>query len=101
VYAELGWAEVTYNVAVPTHVVIYLHAIVVPSAPARIATSAKDEDPSVGAYVQALQIVPQNAPTAIDNTNDQSPMTNKVLRDGQLFIQRDGNIINVLGQPVR
>ena len=100
-YAELGWAEVTYNVAAPTHVVIYLHAIVVPSAPARIATSAKDEDPSVGAYVQALQIVPQNAPTAIDNTNDQSPMTNKVLRDGQLFIQRDDNIINVLGQPVR
>ena len=98
---ELGWAAVTYNVAVPTHVVIYLHAIAVPSAPARIATSAKDEDPSVGAYVQALEIVPQNAPTAIDNANDQSPMTNKVLRDSQLFIQRDGKTYTITGQEIR
>ena len=97
----MGWAEVTYNVAVPTHVVIYLHAIAVPSAPARIATSAKDEDPSVGAYVQALEIVPQNAPTAIDNTNDLSPMTNKVIRDGQLFILRDGKTYNAQGVEVK
>lgn len=34
-------------------------------------------------------------------TNDELRMTNKILRNGQLLIIHNGNIINVLGQPVR
>ncbi|MBR4431798.1 MAG: leucine-rich repeat domain-containing protein [Paludibacteraceae bacterium] len=41
-------------------------------------------------------------PTGLDHiTNDQSPMTNKVLRDGQVFILRDGKTYNVMGVEVR
>ena len=41
-------------------------------------------------------------PTGVDQiTNDKSQMTNKVLRDGQLFIIRDGKFYNALGAEVR
>ena len=40
--------------------------------------------------------------TDIDHiTNDQSPITNKVLRDGQLFILRDGKTYNVMGVELK
>ena len=41
-------------------------------------------------------------PTAIDQiTNDQSQMTNKVLRDGQLLIIRDGKTYTITGTAVK
>lgn len=42
-----------------------------------------------------------NDPTAIDQiTNDKSPMTNKVLRDGHLYIIRDGKTYNAQGAVI-
>lgn len=41
-------------------------------------------------------------PEGIDNINHKSEIINhKFIKDGLLFIERDGKIINVLGQPVR
>ena len=34
-------------------------------------------------------------------TNDQSPITNKIIRDGQLFILRDGKTYNAQGALVK
>ena len=34
-------------------------------------------------------------------TNDQSPMTNKVIRDGQFFIERNGKTYNAAGQEIK
>ena len=34
-------------------------------------------------------------------TGNPSPVTLKIIRNGILYIERNGNIINVLGQPVR
>ena len=50
--------------------------------------------------------VVEDEPTAIDEiTNspkgDQSPMTNKILRNGQVLILRDGVEFNILGQIVK
>lgn len=43
-----------------------------------------------------------NMPTAIDQvTNDQSPVTNKILRDGQIFILRGEKIYTIQGQKVK
>jgi len=40
----------------------------------------------------------ENTATSLDQlTNDKSPMTNKVLRDGQIIIIRDGKEYNVMG----
>jgi len=40
----------------------------------------------------------EDAATGIDQiTNDKSPMTNKIIKDGQLLILRDGKTYNVLG----
>jgi len=39
--------------------------------------------------------------TGIENTNDQSPITNKLLRDGQLIIIRNGVEYNVNGQMTK
>jgi hypothetical protein len=43
-----------------------------------------------------------NAPTSIENTHSQSSMTNtqKIMRDGQLIIIRDGKTYNAIGQEM-
>ena len=101
--AELGWATVHYNVANPVHVVIYLYATGGSTAPARIATRMEDAV-TAGAYIQAVTIQPANAPlqpTAIDQVATPSNGSEKILRDGQLLILRDGKIFNAQGAQVR
>ncbi len=93
---DLGWAEVTYNVPAPIHVVIYLHAQSAASAPARIATRMEDAI-TAGAYIQAVKIVPADAPTAIEDVQSVNVQGTKVIRNGQLLIIRDGKTFNVLG----
>ncbi len=97
----LGWAEVSYNVAQPMHVVIYLHAGGGASAPARIIARTAD-DPAAGAYIQAIEIAPKNAPEGIEHI-DAERLENgaKLLIDGQLYIIREGRIFNANGAQVR
>jgi len=98
-----GEAIVHYNVANPVHVVIYLHANGGSTAPARIATRMEDAV-TAGAYIQAVTIQPANAPlqpTAIDQVATPSNGSEKILRNGQLLILRDGKIFNAQGAQVR
>ena len=44
---------------------------------------------------------PTNPTGCIEITNEQVPMTNKIIINGQLFIEKDGKIYNVLGGLVR
>ena len=96
----LGWAEVTYDVAEPVHVVIYLHAVSNQQAPARIATQMEDAL-TAGAYVKAVEIVPKDAPTAIEQVNTKMDGASKVLINGQIYIFRDGKTYNALGAEVK
>ena len=95
-----GWAEVTYNVPAPIHVVIYLHAIALPDAPARIPTRMEDAV-SAGACIQAIQIVPANAPTAIENAVKEAEGTQKMMHNGIMYIIRDGKLYNAQGIRVK
>ena len=101
---NLEWAEVAYNVTEPLHVVIYLRASDPASAPARI---AKDDDPTVGAYIQAVKIAPKDTPdpnptTDIEQTNEPASNSNyKMLKNGQLFIVRDGKTFTASGIEIR
>ena len=62
---------------------------------------------SVGAYKTAEQwkefypILPIGSTAINQATIDQTPMTNKVIRDGQLLIERDGKVYSVQGQEVK
>lgn len=96
---ELGWAEATYNVPVPVHVVIYLHAPENASAPARIATRLNDTE--AHAYIAAIEIAPKDAPQGIDLI-DANTVENgsKLLIDGQLYIIREGRVFNASGAQV-
>ncbi len=97
----LGWAEVSYNVAAPMHVVIYLHAEGGASAPARIIARTAD-DPAAGAYIQAIEIAPKNAPEGIEHIDaERLENGSKLLIDGQLYIIREGRIFNANGAQVR
>ena len=96
---ELGWAEVTYDVPAPTHVVIYLHATS-SSAPARVIARTEDAV-SAGAYIQAVEIVPNNAPSAIENVAKTVEGTQKIMLNGQLLILRDGKAYNAQGTQVK
>ena len=99
--ASFGWAKVSYNVPTPIHVVIYLHAESSAGKPARIAASLKDEDPTVGAYIQAIEIKPAKAPQAIDIINAAEGKNAKVLINGQLYIVREGKAFTATGIEVR
>ena len=102
---SLGWAEVSYNVVEPIHVVIYLH-VASGSAPARIAANMEDTDPTVGAYIQAVKIAPKNAPdpnptTAIEIIEANQGENGKILMNGQLFIIREGRVFTATGAQVK
>ena len=66
--------------------------------------SVDQQGPSYVPGRKQLRIGNANAPqsmTGIEQiTNDQSPITNKVIRNGQLFILRDGKTYNAIGQIV-
>jgi len=64
--AEPGWAKVSYDVTMPTHVVIYLHASTSASAP--FAAMARRAPSDANAYISAVKITPENAATAIEVT---------------------------------
>ena len=96
----LGWAEVTYDVPAPVHVVIYLHAQSAASAPARIATRVEDAV-SAGAYIQAVKIVPENAPVGFENVQSDDVQSTKFIRGGQLIIILDGKMYNATGVEVK
>lgn len=56
--------------------------------------------PRSSSYAVRLVKDVQKTPTDIPTTNDQRPTTNKILRDGQIVIVRDGKTYSVLGQEV-
>ena len=66
--------------------------------------SSEPQGPSYVTGRKQLRIGNANAPqsmTGIEQiTNDQSLITNKVIRNGQLFILRDGKTYNAIGQIV-
>ena len=104
--AELGWSRVDYNVPTPVHVVIYLHAESGAGAPARISTNQNDVA-NAGAYVQAVMILPAEAPgaandhTAIDIIDANNGENGKIMLNGQLFIIREGRVFNAAGAQVK
>ncbi len=98
---KFGWAKVKYDVAAPTHVVIYLHAAVSSPAPAHIAAHVRDEDPSAGAYIKAIKITPSKAATGIEEIIPTVEGTQKIMLNGQLFIIRDGKAFNATGAQVK
>ena len=55
-----------------------------------------------GAAKRARIVKKEDAATGMDQiTNDKLPMTNKILRNGQLFILRDNKTYNVLGMEYK
>lgn len=60
--AEFGWALVNYDVAEPTHVVIYLHA----SSSSARADRRAPENPNANAFISAIAITPEGVPTVIE-----------------------------------
>ena len=97
---DLGWAEVTYNVPAPIHVVIYLHAQSNAQAPARIATRMEDAI-TAGAYIQAVKIVPADAPVGFEQVNTATEGTTKVLKNGQIYILRGEKSYSVEGAQIK
>ena len=97
---DLGWAEVTYNVPAPIHVVIYLHAQSTAAVPARIATRMEDAI-TAGAYIQAVKIVPADAPVGFEQVNTATEGTTKVLKNGQIYILRGEKSYSVDGAQIR
>lgn len=102
---DLNWVKVSYSVAVATHVVIYLHAESA-SAPARMA-AMQNEEPAAGAYIKAVKIAPKDAPdpnptTDIELTDEPSAIGNyKMIRNGQLYIVRDGKTYTATGAEIK
>ena len=97
-----GEATVTYDVTQDTYVVIYLEGAPSGSkSPARLATS--DDDKDAGAYIYSITITPKDVPTAIEETStvNDSLSTEKVLKDGVLYIHRADKVYSIDGRLVK
>lgn len=99
---ERGEAVVKYDILEPT--LVCIHASVSEAdSPARL--SAPKQAKQQGQYLElyGIKILADETPTGIDQTNGQQPTANsrKILRDGQLFILRDGKTFTLQGQEVR
>lgn len=93
--SSLGWATVSYNVTEQTHVIVYLREPASTPSPAKrhAATSA------VGGYIEAINIMPKDAPTAISVFSaDEPDKARKILHDGLFYILRDGKAYDVNGR---
>ncbi len=97
--ATLGWAKVSYDVAAPTHVVIYLHASS-SSAPLE-ASSRRASSASANAYIQGIKITPDGS-LAVNVIKSEEKVSNgKYLKNGQLYIVHDGRVFNVAGVELK
>lgn len=101
----LGWAKVKYDVERETRVVAYLHTKLPVSAGARTAVAPVADDPSVGAYIEAIVITPKDAPTAI-STLDAEPKAKvvgarKVFEKGKIIIRRGNNSYTADGARIK
>ena len=62
----------------------------------------KNESDTTPLFTKTISFKTTGSATTIDQiTNDQLPITNKVLRDGQLFIIRGDNTYTITGQEVK
>ena len=99
---SMGFAEVNYDVDQVTAVLIYLAQTGGASPAPKRAPQATKDAPS--AIIRSIQVNPDGAdvPTAIDETNLKSEIRNhKYIKEGQLFILRDGKTYNATGQEVK
>ena len=97
---ERGEAVVKYDITEPTLVCIHA-SVPAAGSPAnrRQPQQLKDEEQRVELY--RIKIKPTSILGIDQITNDQSPITNKVIVNGQLLILKDGKTFNVLGAEVR
>ena len=58
-------------------------------------------DTDAGAYIKTVEIVPDNAPTAIENVVKEVEGSQKVMQNGILYIIRDGKVYNAQGTQVK
>lgn len=97
---ERGEAVVHYDIQEPT--LVCIHASV-PAAgtPARnsIRKQAKEDEQGVELY--AINILPSEILTGVDNVQGDNALCTKVLRDGKIFILRDGKTYTIQGQEVK
>ena len=98
---SFGWARISYDVAEPTHVVIYLHASS-SSSPKHIAATEDRASAVTGAYISSVKIIPEKAQTAIEALTSGKTVSNgKYLHNGRLYIVRDGRVFNATGIEVK
>ena len=95
-----GWATVTYDVEQDTHVVIFLKAPeTAPSAPARVKA---DSDPTVGAQIKSLKIVPiEKSKEGLITIDGQQQPNSKIFFNGQLYILRGDKVYTATGAEIK
>lgn len=97
---ERGEAVVHYDIQEPT--LVCIHASV-PAAgtPARnsIRKQAKEDEQGVELY--AINILPSEILTGVDNVQGDNALCTKVLRNGKIFILRDSKTYTIQGQEVK
>lgn len=96
-----GWATVTYDVEQDTHVVIYLKEpeVTPSSAPAR---AKADGEPTVGAQIKSLKIVPiEKAKEGLITVDEQQQTNSKIFFNGQLYILRGDKVYTATGAEIK
>lgn len=102
---EGGKAKVAYDITEQAHVIVYVseepepeEAVLMP-APKRVAKAKQEATPA--AVIKSITITPQSVATGIEDVRRDDVPCTKVIREGQLMIERDGRTYNVMGVEIR
>ena len=97
---ERGEAVVKYDITEPT--LVCIHASVPASNPINRRAPQQTQDDEKSVYLYGIKILPEKAPSAIDQIGANSSTLNaKCLINGHLFILRNGKTYSISGQEVR
>ena len=97
---ERGEAVVKYDITEPT--LVCIHASVPASNPINRRAPQQTQDDEKSVYLYGIKILPEKAPSAIDQIDANSSTLNaKCLINGHLFILRNGKTYSISGQEVR
>ena len=102
--STMDWHEQNYDVEEDTYVVVYSTRTIPASAFApAFRQQTNSETPDVAAYIKAIKIIPGSKLPTNDASSNMLPTTTlrKLLRNGNLVIERNGQSYNAQGIRVR
>ena len=85
------------------HRLLFLGALLISSLSAFAAVEKDEEEPATGAYIKNIKVDPKDIPSGIETVESRKKKveSEKLIKDGQLIILREGKQYNAIGAEIK